>query len=76
MTTTILCLVEVWSWNSNAILLCRGLFVFSCCSGREVVVHHLIIGGIVDHHYLNFIFMIKKIPSSIYHLKIVNITYF
>ena len=50
-------------------LLCRGLFVLNCCSRREVVVHLFLIGGIVDHHYLNFIFMI-------YHLKIVNIAYF
>ena len=48
------CLSQARTWISNVI--CGGLFVLSKWR-REMIVRFVDIGGIVDHHCLNFLFI-------------------
>jgi len=50
-----LCLSQPWTWISNVIYH-AFFFVFNEL-GQEVIACFVDIGGIVDHHYLNFHFI-------------------
>ena len=61
---TYLCLSKTRTWISNVI--CHGLFCVQWVQLRwEVTVHFVDIGEIIDHHCLNFLFIILY-PSSVF----------
>ena len=53
---TLLCLFQSTTWISN--IICHGLFVFSELRW-EAHVRFVDIGGIIDHHLLNFLFIVN-----------------
>ena len=55
---TILRLSQARTWISS--VTCRGLFLWSLCWGESLVN----IGLIIDHHYLNFLFVINNISAT------------
>ena len=56
LTLTHCCLFQSTTWISN--IICHGLFVFSELRW-EAHVRFVDIGGIIDHHLLNFLFIVN-----------------
>ena len=56
LTLTQCCLFQSTTWISN--IICHGLFVFSELRW-EAHVRFVDIGGIIDHHLLNFLFIVN-----------------